>query len=229
MKRIIFLSLMLMGSLGAEDREQQSILHVNGTGKVLIKATLADIRLGVEVEGKKSIEVQNTLSENLNKLTAALKKASLLKLETSSFTVHPEYSDQAPRTIKGYRGDGEISITVPSERASEIVGLAMDAGATKVNGIDLKASPEAVVEANNAAIKEAALQALASAEAAFDALGLEKDEIVDVNLNPREPSLYPLRASMAFNAMEKGSVGPQVEGEQVVQSDVSLQIRFKTR
>src|SRR5947207_2821687 len=106
MKRLLFLSLMWIGTaLGAEKTEPQSILRVNGTGKVSIKATIADIRLGVELEGKKSQDVQNQLSENLNQLTSRLKKASLIKLETSSFTVYPEYNDQTPRAIKGYRGD----------------------------------------------------------------------------------------------------------------------------
>lgn len=227
MKKICFALLLSIGTLSATD--PVSTLHVNGTGKVWINATLADIRLGIEVEGKTSSAVQNDLARAMNNATAALKKMSPLKLETTSFNTFPEYSDQKPHQIKGYRGNGEIVITVPSERAGEIIGLAMDSGITKVNGIELKASTEEIAEANKTAIKKACARALESATVAFEALGLTLDEITDVNLNPQEPSFRPFRAAVAFNDMEKGSVGPQVEGEQVVQSDVALQIRFKVK
>lgn len=226
MKRIIFGSLLFALPLIAE-LEPRPTLHVNGIGKVAIKATLADIRLGVEVEGKKSIDVQNQLSEALNRLNLGLKKASPDKLETSSFTVHPEYNDQTPRQIKGYRGVGEILVTTTTKRAGEVIGVAMDSGATKVNGIDLRASKDEIKQASQQAIKEACAAALASAQTAFEALNLTFDEIIDVNLTPQEPVYRSFRASMAFNDMEKGSTGPQIEGEQVIQSDIGLQIRFK--
>ena len=225
MKKFCLALFISMGTLCAIE----PTLHVNGTGKVWIKATLADIRLGIEVEGKNSSQVQNDLARAMNSATAALKKVSPLKLETSSFNTFPEYSDQSPHQIKGYRGNGEITITVPSEKAGEIIGLAMDSGITKVNEIELKAAKEEIAEANKTAIKEACARALESANVAFEALGLAMDEITDVNLNPQEPSFRPFRAAVAFNSMEKGSVGPQVEGEQVVQSDVALQIRFKVK
>lgn len=225
MKKICLALLISIGTLSATD----STLHVNGTGKVWIKATLADVRLGIEVEGKTSTQVQNDLARAMNSATAALKKMAPPRLETSSFNTFPEYSDQTPHQIKGYRGNGEIVITVPSEKAGEIIGLAMDSGITKVNGIELKASPDEIAEANKKAIKEACANALESANVALDALGLTLDEITDVNLNPQEPVFRPFRAAVAFNAMEKGSTGPQVEGEQVVQSDVALQIRFKSK
>ena len=222
----IFLALVIgTGSLFASE----PTLHVNGTGKVWIKATLADIRLGIEVEGKNGLQVQNDLSRAMNHATDALKKAYLLKLETTSFHTFPEYSDQSPPQIKGYRGNGEILISVPSEKAAEIISLAMDSGITKVNGIELKASAEEIRQAGKIAIQEACARALESAEIAFEALGLQLDEITDVNLNPDEPQVRPFRAAVAFNAMEKGSVGPAIEGEQMVQSDVALQMRFKQK
>lgn len=225
MKKVLFLSCLFISAFAAD--ESPPLLHVNGVGKVFIKATLADVRLGVEVEGKTSADVQNALSKRLNQLIEALKKASPQRLETSSFTVYPEYTDQAPRQIKSYRGVGEVAITIPSEDAGRFIGLAMDSGATKVEGIELKASPDEIKEANKTAIKEASANAKLSAETLLEALGLEWDEIVDVQLNPVEPSPRPFR-NVSFYAAEK-SQGPNLEGEQTVQADVALQIRFKNR
>lgn len=226
MKKILLISCLFASLLAAE--EKSSLLHVNGVGKVFIKATLADVRLGVEVEGKSSADVQNSLSQRINQLMEALKNASPIKLETTSFTVYPEYNDQAPRQIKGYRGNGEVVITIKSEESGRFIGLAMDSGATKVEGIELKASPEEIAIANRNAIKEACAHAELSAKTALEALGLEWDEIVDVNLNPLEPIPRPLGRAVSF-AMEKMSQGPNLEGEQTVQADVALQIRFKTK
>lgn len=227
MKKLLLISCLFVNLLTAE--ENTSLLHVNGVGKVFIKATLADVRLGVEVEGKSSADVQNNLSKRINQLIEALKKASPLKLETSSFTVYPEYTDQAPRQIKSYRGNGEVAITIKSEDSGQFIGLAMDSGATKVEGIELKAAPEEIAAANRTAIKEACANAELSAKTALEALDLEWDEIVDVNLNPLEPTPRPFRSAVSFYAMEKTSQGPNLEGEQTVQADVALQIRFKTK
>lgn len=224
MKKFFLLSSVFISLLGAS--EKPPLLHVHGTGKVFIKTTLANARLGIEVEGKSSTDVQNNLSQQMNQLIEALKKANPLKLETSSFTVYPEYTDSMPRQIKSYRGVGEVMITIKSEESGQFIGLAMDSGATKVEGIELKATPEEIALANRNAIKEACRDAEISAKTALEALGLEWDEIVDVNLNPLEPSPRPFRGAISF-AMEKSSQGPNLEGEQTVQADVALQIRFK--
>lgn len=209
--------------------ENESRLHTRGTGKVFIKTERADIRLGIELEGKTSNGVQDELAKNYNKLVEALKKASPLKLETSSYTVYPEYTDHAPRQIKSYRGVGEITVTIPSEQSGSLIALAMESGATKVNGIELKASKEALAEANKRAIQEACDNAMLSAKVILESLQLEMDAIVDVSLNPLEISPRPFRSAAMFNAMAKESSGPNLEGEEAVQAEISLELRFKPR
>lgn len=220
---LIVLSAMPLLALFGQDSH---LLHVKGAGKIAIPATLAEIRLGVEIEGKNSQQLQTQLSENLNGITEAFKKESGLKWETTYFNVSPEYNEGQPRQIKGYRGTAEIAITVANEQAGKWIALAMSLGATKVIGIELKASEEESSRARREAVKRACQEALFLAEAAFEALNLEKEEIIEVDLNPQDMIVRPFRAAVAFNALEKGMSGPEVAGEQIVQSEIGLKIRF---
>lgn len=220
----MILSLLVLGFFSLNATEPSFLLHVNGDGKVLVKATQSEIRVGIEVEGKTSNGVQNELSEKMNRLIEQLKKE---KIETSSFAVYPEYSSQTPPQIKGYRGNAEVKITAPIEQTGALISLAMNSGATKVNGIDLSASQDEINAAGQSAIKEACANALASAKTTLIALDLEMDEIVEVNLRQNEPSVRPFRNFAAFASDAKAIQGPSVEGEQIIESRVSLQIRFK--
>lgn len=225
MKKFLLSFSLFMGVLVAE--ENPPLLHVNGVGKVFIKATLAEVRLAIEIEAKSSTEVQNSLSARMNPLVEALKKANPVKLTTTSFSIYPEYTAQSPPQIKSYRGNGEVVVTVKIEDSGQFIGIAMDSGATKVNGIELKAAPEEIAEANQEAIKEACANAVISAKTAFEALGLVWDEIVNVNLNPLDQVSRPFRNTFSLYSMEKTSQGPHLEGEESVQVEVALQIRFK--
>lgn len=216
----LFLFLFSCACLSAENAP---LLHAQGTGKVLVKTTLADLRLGVEVEGKNNAGVEKELSDRMNQLTVLLKKYAPLALDVSSFSVYPEYSDEKPPRIKGYRGNAEIMVTLLNEAAGSAISAAMEAGATKVNGIELKASQEALQEARQAAIEKAAANSLVYAETALKALTLEFDRIVEVKVNPEE-SPRPFRAGL----MAAKTASPlELEGEEAVEVNISIQVQFK--
>lgn len=206
--------------------EESHLLKVNGTGIVFIKATLADVRLGVEVEGKNSANVQSDLAGKLNRLTSGLKKGNLEKLETTSLSVFPLYTDQHPSEIKGYRGNGEILVTVPIEKAGEIISLAMDLGASKINSIDLKGTEKEIATGQKVALQKAIANGMDAAKTALAALNLELKEVYNVNLNPEHSYPKPFRA-MAFEAKSSGISSPELMGEQTLQAEVSLEISFR--
>lgn len=226
MYKFFFIFMVLAQILMAEKEESQ-ILKVTGIGQVFIKATLADIRIGIEVEGKNSASVQNDIAIRLNRLTAGLKKENPDKLETTSLSVFPLYTDQHPSEIRGYRGNGEILMTVPIVRAGEMIGLATDLGATKINSIDLKGSEEEVAAGRKAALQKALANGMDSAKVALNALHLELKEIRNVNLNPEQPQPRPFRA-MAFMAKAE-SAGPEIMGEQMIQVEAALELSFREK
>lgn len=208
--------------------EDSQILNVTGTGEVFIQATLADIRIGVEVEGKNSASVQNDLASRLNRLTTGLKKENLQKLETTSLSVFPLYTDGHPSEIRGYRGNGEVLMTVPVLRAGDLMALVTDLGATKINSIELRGSEEEVAEGRKAALHKALQNGMDTAKFALNALNLELKEIRRVNLNPQTSYPKPFRA-MAYAAKNLETAGPDIMGEQAIQVEVSLELSFREK
>lgn len=214
-------------SLMADHIEESQILKVTGTGQVHIKATLADIRVGIEVEGKNSATVQNDISSRLNQLTSGLKKGNPEKLETTSLSVFPLYTDQHPSEIRGYRGNGEVLMTVPILRAGEMIALATELGANKINSIDLRGSEEEVEAGRKAALQKALANGMEAAKTALTTLNLELKEIRRVSLNPEPPQPKPFRA-MAFAAKSEG-IGPEIMGEQMIQVEAALELSFREK
>jgi uncharacterized protein YggE len=226
-----FLVLLLSAMpLMAKEESKDHLLDVSGKGEVRIQASVADVRLGVEVEAKRSQDAQNLLSERVNKLLSALKRETVERLDTASFSVNPEYSNANPPEIKGYRGRAEISLRTGLDNAGTVIAHAMDAGATQVNGIDLKASDEAIAEARQEALRKACQSAMTAAQTVMNALSLEQRAITSVTIQPGERPPVVFRSKMATfaNAMDN-STGPNLEGEQTVEAQVALQIEFREK
>lgn len=209
--------------LAGED--QRSILSVSGLATTSLETTIAEIRLGVEVEGKRADAVEGELSTKMNTLLTALKEKKVQKIERSSFSIQPEYSNQNPPEIKGYRGRGEIAITVERERAGEFISQALSSGANKVNQIELKAGEESLQKGRQEAIALACNRAMESAKSAFKALSLEIDEVVSVELNAQPTPPTPWRGQAVAFAAKNAPV--ELEGAQEVDAQVQLKITFK--
>ena len=221
--KLLTLFCLTQACLSAE--EELRLLSTSGSGKVVLEATIADVRLGVEVEEKTAEAAQNELSKRLNSLYALLKKTDHLELNTTLFSVYPEYSNQNPPEIRSYRGKGEILISVVKEAAGEMISQGMKNGANRVNGIDLKATEAKMEQGRHAAIQKACQQAMQNAGAAFGSLGLELDQIrtVEISFNP-PPPVHWRAGSVAF--AEKAT-SLDLQGNQDVEAQVNLKAEFK--
>lgn len=225
MRSYPFAVLMLTSGMLLAGEDQRSLLSVNGQATTSLETTVAEIRFGVEVEGKKADAVEADLSTRMNALLAALKNKNVQKIERSSFSIQPEYSNQNPPEIKNYRGRGEIAVSVERERAGEFISEALANGANKVNQIELKAGEEALQKGRQEAIALACQRALESAKSAFKALSLEMDEVVSVELNAQPTFPTPWRGQAVSFAAKNAPV--ELEGAQEVDAQVQLKVTFK--
>lgn len=220
-----FTALLLTSGMLLASEDQRSLLSVGGQATTSLETTVAEIRFGVEVEGKKADAVEADLSTRMNALLASLKSKNLQKIERSSFSIQPEYSNQNPPEIKAYRGRGEIAVTVDRLSAGEFITQALANGANKVNQIELKAGEEALQKGRQAAIALACQRALESAKSAFQALSLEMDEVVSVELNAQPTFPTPWRGQAVSFAAKNAPV--ELEGAQEIEAQVQLKVTFK--
>lgn len=220
MKLFFVLFLSLAASVVAKENTSQ-ILQVSGIGKMHIPTTLAEVHLGIELEGKNSAELQDLLAKKTNVVVNGLKPESV---ETTSFRVYPEYSQTSPPQIKGYRGKSEIKVSTSIENAGAIIEKAMGLGATEIINVDLVASDDAIQTARKEALRKACAEALALSNAVFDALKLEQQEIEGVVIQSGEVYPTPLRAKVMSFAAENEAA---FESKQEVRGEVALKIRYK--
>src|ERR1700728_612033 len=178
--KLCLLSWMIISSAFAD--EAPPLLTVMGQGKTTVKATLADIRMGIEVDGKTAVEVQQALADRLKPVLDAVKRLKQEKVETSSMNIIPEYNKNEPPQIVGYRGVVEISMTRDAAQAGELIDEIFKAGANRLVSISMKPSEADLHDARNASLQKACVNALEEADIVAKALNLTTKGIRNVDI-----------------------------------------------
>jgi uncharacterized protein len=214
----------------AEAEQMLRTLTVTGMGTESIPTTLSQVQLGVEVQGKTAEEVQQEAAKRSSAVVELLRSRNVSKLQTAGIYLSPtyDYTDGKQR-LTGYTATNSVSFRISTEQAGTLVDDAVKAGATRIDGISFVAEDAAIATAQKQAIREATQDAQSQAEAALSALGLQRKEIVSVQVNGATPPTpifanQNVQARMAADAASAPT--PVVGGEQEVQASVTLQISY---
>ncbi|MEH2141294.1 SIMPL domain-containing protein [Nostoc sp.] len=217
----------VLPALAQEKDKLWRTLSVTGRGVETTPATLAQVSLGVEIQGKTAQEVQQEAARRSSAVVAFLKSQNVEKLQTTGIQLNPVYSyTNNVQRITGYAATNTVSFRIPTEKAGTLLDDAVKAGATQINGISFVANDQAIAAAQKQALKEATQDAQQQADAVFSALGFKPKEVVSVQVNnastPPPPPMF-LRAEAAKVA---NTSTPVVGGEQQVEASVTLQISY---
>ncbi|BBD66368.1 hypothetical protein NIES4072_63620 [Nostoc commune NIES-4072] len=214
-------------TLAQEKEKLWRTLSVSGRGVETIPTTLAQVNLGVEIQGKTAQEVQQEAARRSSAVVAFLKSQNVEKLQTTGIQLNPVYSyTNNVQRITGYAANNIVSFRIPTEKAGTLLDNAVKAGATQINGISFVANDEAIAAAQKQALKEATQDAQQQADAVFSALGFKSKEVVSIQVNnasapPPPPMLLRAEAAKVADAST-----PVVGGEQQVEASVTLQISY---
>jgi uncharacterized protein len=226
---IALASFSMMSPAFAQERLMRT-LTVSGRGFEDIQTTLAEVRLGVEVQGKTANEVQQEAARKSNSVVNFLKSRQVQKLETTGINLSPRYDYTNNRqTLIGYTASNTVSFRTPNESAGGILDEAVKSGATRIDGVSFVASDDAIAAAQKVALRKATQEAQAQADAVFSALNLTRKEIVSVQINGAAPPPPVIReaALMQSRGMDKlAAPSPVIGGEQRVEGSVTLQISY---
>lgn len=214
-------------SLSCYAEETCHCLSVTGQGRISVRATIAEVNIGVEAEGKTAQEVQQALANSLNAVLAKLKELQASRLETGTMNINPEYSNGNPPMIVKYRGRVEVRFQADATSAGEYIDQAISAGANLLNSITLKPSEAILQDARIAALQSACQTAMSEAKAVLTTLGLESAGIRQVNiLEENQP--HPFSQRHVLMAKSSENTTPVLEQEQSVSASVSLTLDLKT-
>jgi len=205
---------------------QGPILVVTGTGQVEVQPDQAQITLAVMSSGKNLEQLQDQNSRTVNQVISSLLEKGLQRsqIETSSFSVWPQYSyglsgvEKAPEII-GYQVRNQITVTLnDTKSAGSIIDTALKAGANEVQNISYFLSDRSSVEA--AALNQACVNANKKANAIARALGIKIGAIISVKESSPTAEIYPVRVYDGVAAA--GEAVPIQPGDVTVYGTVTI-------
>jgi uncharacterized protein YggE len=223
---ILFTALSLGAPASAEPQEPKPQIRVTGRATVSEKPEQASVDVGVVTEAKEAREAARLNAEKLDAVLAALRSAlgSSVKLETVSYSLNPVYRYPEPRAepiLTGYSASNVVRVQeLALDKVGEVIDLATSSGANSVSNIVFGLRDEAAAKAR--ALREAAIDAKAKADALADALGVQVLGILSVSEG--EPDVIrPMPAYRAELAMAKADAPTPVEAGTIeVRASVTL-------
>ncbi len=200
-------------------------LTVTGRGIEAIPTTQTQVRLGVEVQGKTAAAVQQEAAKRSSAVVELLRSRQVEKLETAGITLSPNYSyENNQQRLTGYTATNTVSFRINTQSAGTLLDDAVNAGATRIQGVSFVAAESAIEQAQKQALKKATQDAQSQADAVLSALNLKRGEILGIQVNGAiapTPVYEKLEARSASFATT-----PVVGGEQQVDASVTLQIGY---
>jgi uncharacterized protein len=231
LRKILPLALLLcatfvLPALAQEKDKLWRTLTVSGRGVETIPTTLAQVSLGVEIQGKTAQEVQQEAAQRSSAVVAFLKSKNVEKLQTTGIRLNPVYSyTNNVQRITGYAANNTVSFSIPTAQAGILLDDVVKAGATQINGISFVANDEAIALAQKQALKEATQDAQQQADAVFSALGFKSKEVVSIQVNNASAPPPPMFLRAEASKLADSST-PVIGGEQQVEASVTLQISY---
>ena len=225
MKKILILLQIMAGAyLGAVDNFNEMI--VTGTGRVAVKASFADVKIGIEAEAKTSGEVQQSVTARLKATLDQLRGTQVEKLQTSVVNVYSIINPANPSMVSGYRARIDISFSIPTERAPDLIEKSFKAGANQLLSLTFRPDDKSVAVARLNALQAACENAILEARTVSEALGISSSKIIFVKIEPSQP-IQEFKAGDVINpnVQISTSAGTEIiQQEQTIQALVTLRL-----
>lgn len=217
----------LMLPVRAMAEELLRTLVVNGSGVEKIATSLAKVELGVEIQGKTVTEVQQQVAKQTSAVVNLLRSKDVRQLQTSGFGLQPNYDmSNNQRQLIGYIGTNIVSFSIPTEQVGTLLDEAVEAGASRIDGVSFTATPEAIAAAKQEALRQATTDAQTKANVVLNTLDLTSQEIINIQIDNAGVS-QPISVAKGQALYDAESFStPIIGGEQTVTASVTLQISY---
>ncbi|HIK25115.1 MAG TPA: SIMPL domain-containing protein [Thermosynechococcus sp. M46_R2017_013] len=220
---LLFGGAVVIAKQPAVGQQAQRILTVTGRGTEAISATLAQVSLGVEVQGRTAQEVQQEVARRANAVLAVLRTREVSQLQTTGLSLTPNYQyTNNQRILVGYIGRNTVSFRIASDRVGSLLDAAVQAGATTIENISFTAPEATIAAAQRTALQRATQEAQSQAQAVLSVLNLQPRQVMSIQISQTTPPPRPF----AVRAATMAESTPVVSGELQVEASVTLQINY---
>jgi len=212
-------------------------LTVSGSGSLTVAPDTAFVTVGMETAGKSLAQAQRQNSAVMQKVMERVRALKIEKerIQTSSFTVTPEYrpppkrsseTPPAPPEIIGYRVSNTMTVEVRDlEKVAAVIEEALTAGANHFQGLQWALRDEQ--PSRLGALKLAATKAREKATALSEALNVSLVRLMAANEAGHVVRPVPY-AARSMGVMEAGGPAPPISsGEMKVEATVTLVYEMK--
>jgi uncharacterized protein YggE len=131
------------GAPGAGSCDSHRSVQVSGAAIVYVAPDRALLQLGVQSNGASPDAVQSANLQEMQKVINAVRSLGVeaKDIATDYYIVYPVYEDYSAMTIKGYRIDNTVSITLRDVKlAGDVILAALKAGANEVQDVQFYSS-----------------------------------------------------------------------------------------
>ena len=224
-----FLSLILINNSAIAESELLKTLTVTGNATESIPTSLAEVSLGVEIDGKTPTEVQKEVAERTSAVVNMLRLKDVEQLQTTGVRLSPKYersSETSPqRILVGYIGTNTVSFRIPTDKVGALLEEAVKVGATRIDRVSFTATEKAIFNAKKEALRKASINARNRADVVLSTLNLSSNEIINIEVD--NPSISrPSYSDVQYSRGEAAMAAPIIGGEQTVNASVTLQISY---
>jgi len=221
---LVILSFAIPLSAQTQERILQTIT-VTGQGVETIPTTIARVQLGVEVRGQTAEQVQQDVARRTSAVLEVLRSRNVPQLQTTGIRLQPRYDYRNnEQRFLGYIGTNSVSFRIKTEEVGALMDAAIEAGATRIDGISFFAAEPAIAAAQKEALRRATQDAQDQADAVLSALNLSRKDVVRIAINGANHQPPP-RLQNALVRAESADT-PVVGGDREVRASVTLEISY---
>jgi uncharacterized protein len=206
--------------------QPETTISLNGRGSVERAPDVANVSLGVTVDGETASAAMAEQAAKMNGVMAALKSAGIAErdIQTGNLSLNPVYDYNQPNgrpRLTGYSASNQAEVRVRDlGRLGRTLDAIVKAGGNTINGVNFGIDkPEGYInEARIAAIKDA----MAKADLYARAAGYKVQRIVTISENAYMPSPPQMMARMAMAGVAESAPTPVSGGEVSLTVDVNV-------
>src|SRR5260221_7839975 len=188
--------------------------------------TVADIVLGIQVEGRTTDAVSNGLAQRSQTLLEYLRQqgAAWLRNENVNFQPQVESVRKGPDRIVGYTGSANVSFRMTPDKLGAVLGGSLEHGANTISQTSFSPLESEIDNARRELAIEATKAALARADAVAEAAGVRGGPVEAINVAAEERGVRVGFGKAEAPMPARGATIETATGEQEVAVRVSVQV-----
>ena len=205
-------------------------INLEATARKRLPNTVADVTLGIQVEGRNTDAVSKLLAQHSQTLLDYLRQQGVERLRTEDVNFQPQTESvrNGPDRIVGYTGTASVSFRTIPDKLGTVLGGSLENGANTISQTQFTPTESEIDTARLELTIEATKMALARADAIAQATGLQVVRVEQINVGSEEV-VIPRPVSMG--KIEAAAAPPiqTATGEQEVAMRVSVQVGVAKR